>query len=128
MNHDQLARDYSPRDPYADQLAAKQARNAYAGAILGTSAGPVPQVRARSSIEEQLERISMSVTAMEEQLERLMDRLAVVTAARPEVNMATEKTRELYVRSPLADQAARIAAHVERLNQALSHLTDGVDL
>ena len=95
------------------------ARDAYSGS---------PQVRPRSSIEQNLERIAVGVAGMEEQLERLMARLTPVMSARPEASNPVEKALGHRVESPLGDQAARIADHVERLNRSMSYLIDGVDL
>jgi hypothetical protein len=106
-----------------DEKKAAWSNSTIAGASIGQQ-----QVRPRSSIEENLERIAMGVSAMEEQLERLTGWLTPVLSARPEANNPVEKALGPRSESPLGDQAARIAAHVDRINRNLSHLIDGVDL
>ncbi len=126
-----IAEHYKKR-AMADQQREWVMNQTRAGDTLpGASSGLLgmqAQVRPRSSIEENLERIAMGVSALEEQLDRLTGRLTPVLSARPEASSPVEKALGPRSESPLGDQAARIAAHVDRLNRNLSHLIDGVDL
>ena len=102
----------------------------------GMNIGPQPQhsivrdegPRVGNGIEHQMERLAKNVAAMEERFHALAMKLAPLTRPLPEPAVTKDTGYSTPTQSPLADQVARLTDQLERLNNGMAYLTDGVDL
>jgi hypothetical protein len=80
-------------------------------------------------IEFQMERLAKNVAAMEERFHALAMKLGPLTRPLPEPAQEPKDTGySTPTQSPVADQVARLTDQIERLNNGMAYLTDGVDL
>jgi hypothetical protein len=79
-------------------------------------------------IEFQMERLAKNVAAMEERFHALAMKLAPLTRPLPEPAETKDTGYSTPTQSPMADQVARLTDQIERLNNGMAYLTDGVDL
>ena len=80
-------------------------------------------------IEFQMERLAKNVAAMEERFHALAMKLGPLTRPLPEPAEVSKDTGySTPSQSPMADQVARLTDQIERLNNGMAYLTDGVDL
>ena len=155
MSFNPLAGDYAPQDPYRQyhgQPEAEQKRQEYlraeqdalkkqaymremaanhvrgTGAIAGAGAiGRETLVSRGAGLEYQMERLAKTVASSEEVLSKLATRLTPFV--RPLPIQEHEKGRAEYdSQSPLADQIARLADQLDRVNRGMTYLIDGVDV
>lgn len=99
------------------------------GAIMGAGAAlGAEEVKRRSAgLEYQMERLAKTVASSEEVLSKLATRLTPFV--RPLPIQEHEKGRAEYdSQSPLADQIARLADQLDRVNRGMTYLIDGVDV
>lgn len=81
-----------------------------------------------SGIEYQMERLAKNVAAMEERFHNLTMKLGPFTRPMQEPAVTKDTGRVQAAQSPIADQVARLTDQIERLNNGMAYLTDGVDL
>ena len=80
-------------------------------------------------IEYQMERLAKNVAAMEERFHALAMKLAPLTRPLPEPAQEPKDTGySTPSQSPMADQVARLTDQIERLNNGMAYLINGVDL
>jgi hypothetical protein len=128
MSYDQTARDYSPKDPYANQLAEKQAAwahgqepksNRYVGqATLGPDKNEGGVIRGMRRMEKQLMELSTAV-------DNLSDRLSMVRVSYPKSEEGTERSVE---GSGLASQIFAYGQALEFQTARLQQLMQELDL
>ena len=116
--------------PYLSQQTETERRmNIGPQAPHGLTRDPGP--RLGCGIEFQMERLAKNVAAMEERFHALAMKLGPLTRPMPEAfePAVTKDTGRVQAsQSPLADQVARLTDQIERLNNGMAYLTDGVDL
>jgi len=135
-----IADHYRQREMAEKQAAwargQNYAGNALPGATLGVNIGPQPQhsivrdqgPRLGCGIEFQMERLAKNVAAMEERFHALAMKLGPLTRPLPEPAETKDAGLVQASQSPMADQVARLTDQIERLNNGMAYLTDGVDL
>jgi hypothetical protein len=114
--------------PYLSQQTETERRmNIGPQAPHGLTRDPGP--RLGCGIEFQMERLAKNVAAMEERFHALAMKLGPLTRPLPEPTEVSKDTGySTPAQSPLADQVARLTDQIERLNNGMAYLTDGVDL
>lgn len=140
MSLDPLAGAYAPQDPYRQyhgQPEAEQKRQAHiremganpirgAGAIAG--GGLSPDVKRRMhGLDYQIERLTKQIYASEELFNQLAVRITPFVRPMPIQEMEKEARTSDGAQSPLAEQVARLADQLDRINRGMTYLIDGVD-
>lgn len=123
--------DIQAQEKHAAYLAqqAEVVRNRGIGpqAPHGLTRDPGP--RLGCGIEFQMERLAKNVAAMEERFHALAMKLGPLTRPLPEpVQESKDTGYSTPAQSPVAYQVARLTDQIERLNNGMAYLTDGVDL
>jgi hypothetical protein len=131
MSHDQLARDYAPRNPYSDPwLNATQPKEEYyrgqEQAIRGTLGPSVEKVRPQGNVTREVQQFEKHLSALISVIDELDRRLATATIPQPETNNSLRGSDQ---------SGSALASQLSSFNNMLSHqinrleaIYQGVDL
>jgi hypothetical protein len=131
MNHDQLARDYAPRNPYSDPwLNATQPKEDYyrgqEQAIRGALGPSVEKQRQQGGVAREMQQFEKHINALICVIDELDRRLATATIPQPEpTNLSSVPGPD---GSALACQLFSFNSMLSRQINRLEAIYQGVDL
>jgi hypothetical protein len=131
MNHDQLARDYAPRNPYSDPwLNATQPKEDYyrgqEQAIRGALGPSVEKQRPQGGVAREMQQFEKHLNALICVIDELDRRLATATIPQPETNNSLQGADQSG--SALACQLSSFNNMLSRQINRLEAIYQGIDL